>query len=189
MVVTLLLFVSALAQRPHVVLNDSKVVITEVEVTPGKPYTLATGRNGDVWVALNPVEIVTGMDRRQNRRKLQAGDAEFSDSTENLQFRVSEGSHAAVLVVRLKAPLAQKLTIEQISPSFEDASDRNQTLLVAITDCHFRDTRNIGDESEWIPSKPNVVMMRAGEVKWIRPGIHHFENLGGSAARLVSIEW
>ena len=31
--------------------------------------------------------------------------------------------------------------------------------------------------------------MKSGEVRWIRPGIHHFKNLGLTAAELVSIEW
>jgi hypothetical protein len=76
-----------------------------------------------------------------------------------------------------------------LSSSIEDASDRNATLLVAISDCRFRDVRNLGDESEWTPSKPEIVAMSVGNVKWIRPGIHHFKNLGLATAKLVSIEW
>jgi hypothetical protein len=60
---------------------------------------------------------------------------------------------------------------------------------VAIADCRFRDTPNLGDESSWVPSKPNVVAMKAAGVKWIHPGVHHFKNLGRTPARLVAVEW
>ena len=85
----------------------------------------------------------------------------------------------------------QELTVGPfvLNNAIENASDRNATLLVAVTDARFSDTRNLGDESEWIPSKPNIIVMNYGSVRWIRPGIHHFKNFGPITARLVSIEW
>ena len=85
----------------------------------------------------------------------------------------------------------QDLTLEAltVSNALEDASDRNDTLIVALAPVQLRDVWNIGDESQWRPSKPEVIRMGAGDVKWIRPGIHHFSNLQPTPARFVFIEW
>lgn len=109
---------------------------------------------------------------------------------EKVEFRAEDGSPARLIVVRPETT-EQELTVGPFvfADGLEDGSDRNWTLLVAITDSHFSDTRNLGDESEWVPGRPEDIRMRAASVRRIRPGIHHFKNLGPSAARLVSIEW
>jgi hypothetical protein len=117
-----------------------------------------------------------------------AGESGILGNGEEAQFRVMSGSSARLIRVDPKAP-HQELTIDRFALDSEDGSDRNATLLVAITDCRFRDVRNLGDESEWTPSKPEIVAMSAGSVRWIRPGIHHFTNLGSQTAKVVSIEW
>ena len=181
---------AALAQQSHVLLNDQKVVATEIEVSSAEPYTLPEGRNGAIWVALTPVTLFKVKDGKQNSWNVQAGDAEMSGSNEVVQFRAGGGSPARLVVIHPRAP-HQELTVEPfvMRDSIEDASERNQTLFVAITDCHFQDTRNLGDESRWTPSKPETVRMKAGSVKWIQPGIHHFKNIRQAPAKLVSIEW
>ena len=177
------------AQPSHVLLNDAKVVITEVEVSPAEPYTLPQGQNGLVWVALDRINFLAVRGDLRESRQIHAGGSGKGALGEELQFKAS-GSPAHLVIIHPKTP-HQELTVGPfvLGRSIEDASDRNETLLVAITDCRFRDTRNLGDESSWLPSKPNVISMSAGSVKWTDPDIHHFENLSQTPARLVAIEW
>jgi hypothetical protein len=158
---------AAFAQGSHVLLNDAKVVVTEVEVSPTEPYALTQDANGAVWVALDPINFLSVRGDLRESRQILAGDSGKDASGEELQFEAS-GSAAHLVIIHTKTP-HQELTVGPfgLESSIEDASGRNATLLVAITDCRFRDTRNLGDESSWVPSKPSVVEMKAGTVKWV----------------------
>jgi hypothetical protein len=192
LIIVLALFAStfALAQQSRVLLNDAKVVVTEVEVSPDASYTLPQSQNGVVWVAIDTASLLTMRGGQRNTRQIHAGDSGMRGTGEELQFRADGGSRGRLVVIHPKTQ-HQELTVGpfDITTSLEDASDRNATLLVAITDCRFRDVRNLGDESTWKSSRPQVVEMMAGSVKWIAPGIHHFENTGRTPAKLLSIEW
>jgi len=179
-----------ISQLAHVLLNDKKALVTQIEVSPGETYILTKDQEGDVWTAIDPVVLVTKKGGSQTRKRVRAGEAAIVGSDEELQFHVESNSHARLVIVKPKMA-HQELTVGPfvLNSTIEDASDRNATLLVAVSGSRFRDTRNLGDESEWIPSKPDIIMMNAGRVRWIRPGIHHFKNLGPVPARLVSIEW
>ncbi len=181
---------SASSQQTHVVLNDAKALVTQIDISPGGTYKLPEAQGGDVWTALDPVILLTKKGGQQSQKRVRAGDAATVETGEQIEFRAGRGLPAHLVVVKPKMT-QQELTVGPfvLSGSLEDASDRNATLLVAISNCRFRDTWNLGDESEWTPSKPDIVVMKAGSVRWIRPGIHHFKNLGSSAARMVSIEW
>ena len=61
------------AQPSHVLLNDAKVVITEVEVSPAEPYTLPQGQNGLVWVALDPINFLAVRGDLRESRQIHAG--------------------------------------------------------------------------------------------------------------------
>jgi hypothetical protein len=190
MVLLTLTSLYATSQQTHILLNDEKALVTQIEVSPGETYVLTKDQRGDVWTAIDPVVLVTKKGGAQISRRVRAGEAAIVSSDEELKFHLESVSHSRLVIVKPKMA-HQELTVGPfiLSSSIEDASDRNATLLVAVSDCRFRDTRNLGDESEWIPSKPNIVTMSAGSVRWIRPGIHHFKNLGPIAAVLVSIEW
>jgi hypothetical protein len=180
---------AALAQRIQVILDDPKAIVTQIELSTGEGYTLPKDQAGSVWIALDPVILKTAKVGLQNNKSIRAGDAGTISSGDELEFRVDGEPRARLVIVRPKTT-HQELTVEPVVlGSLEDGSGRNATLFVAVSDCHFRDIRNLGDESEWIPGKPAIIVMKAGNTRWIRPGIHHFENLGPTESKLVSIEW
>ena len=178
------------AQQTHVLLNDAKALVTQVELSAGQTYPVAEDQNGTVWTALDPIVLLEMKGGQQNQKRVNAGDAAIVHAGEHVGFRAERGLPARLVLVKPKTT-QQDLTVEPfvLTGSLEDASDRNATLLIAISNSRFRDTRNLGDESEWKPGKPDTITMRSGSVRWIRSGIHHFKNLGPTAARLVSIEW
>ena len=181
---------TVLAQQTHVVLNDHKVLVTQINLSPGESYSVPKDDSGAVWTVLDPALIATKKDGSPSSKPIRPGDAAVVGVDEELVFQGQTGQPVRVVFVKPKGP-HQELTVGRFlaSGSLEDASDRNATLLVATSASCFRDTRNLGDESEWVPGKPIIVAMKAGTVRWIRPGIHHFKNLGSTAAKLVSVEW
>ena len=182
--------VPATSQQTHVLLDDAKALVTEIELSAGQTYTVPEDQGGAVWTALDPVVLLETNGGQQKQKRVPAGDAATVGAGEQVEFRARRGLPARLVLVKPKMT-QQELTVEPfvLTGSLEDASDRNATLLIAISNSRFRDTRNLGDESEWKPGKPVTITMRSGSVRWIRSGIHHFKNLGPTAARLVSIEW
>lgn len=179
----------AFSQRTHIVLDDKKVLVTRIDISHGATYTLPKDQIGDVWIAIDSVELVTIKDGKGSRKLLDAGDSAIVRSEEQLLFRQKSTRSARLVIVRPKSS-HQDLTVESfILDSLEDASDRNATLLVAISDCHFRDTRDLGDENGSLLGKPDAVLMKSGSARWILPGIHSFKTIGPTVAKLVSIEW
>ncbi len=178
------------SQQRHVVLDDAKVQVTRIDLAPDEAYTPTKEQGGAVWIALDSLVLKTNKGGQDSIKLVRRGESASVDPEASAQFGAESGRASHMLLVEPKT-VHQELTVSPfvLSGSLEDASDRNATLLIALSNCHFRDTRNLGDESEWVPSKPEMVVMMAGGVKWIRPGIHHFRNLGSSPARMVSIEW
>jgi hypothetical protein len=181
---------SAFAQKTHLLLNDERVVATRIDLSPGEAYALSEDQGRSVWTALDPVVFTTSKGSQRSRKQVPAGEAAMLNAGEHVEFRAENGSPASLVLVEPKMT-KQDLTVGPfiLNGSLEDASGRNATLLVAVSSCRFRDIRNLGNESEWVPSKPDIVVMKAGTVRWIRPGIHHFKNLSAAPAKLVSIEW
>jgi hypothetical protein len=123
-------------------------------------------------------------------RKIEAGATGRVPSGGVTQFRNNSGVPARLIIVDIK-DARQKLDIstETMSRGLYDASDSNERLIIALAPLLLRDVWNTTDESEWQPSKPLIIRMSAGDVRWIRAGIHHFDNLGPAPARFVLIEW
>ena len=178
------------AQQTYVLLEDAKVLVRRIEISPGETYTLPREQEGDVWTAIDPIVLVTKKDGKQSIKRVLAGEAAPAGSGEELQFHVAGNLHARLVIIQPKMA-HQELTVGPfiLTSTLDDASDRNATLLVAVSDCRFSDTRNLGDESKWLPSKADVITMTPASAMWISPGIHHFNNLGHTPAQLVSIEW
>lgn len=178
---------SSLAQHPKVLLNDANVLATEVEVSRQHPFTLPNSTQGTVWIALGPMSLSSK--KVSTPRALHTGNAEFTDAA--LEFHVESDERAHLILITPKRP-HQPLTV---SPAFlsggdlEDASARNATLIVSISPVRFRDICNRGDESQWLPGQPRIISLQPAHLAWIRPGIHHFHQLGRAKSDLVSIEW
>lgn len=184
------LVTSASSQQAHVLLNDARALVTQVEIPPGETYTLQGNQEQTVWVTLDAVLFSDGKGGDQPPKRAREGDAVTLNKGGQIEFRSANNSPARLVVVRAKM-VQQVLTVESLSltGSLEDASARNATLFVGISSCHFQDIRNRGDESEWLPGSPERIVMQPGNVRWINPGIHHFQNLGPGASKLVTIEW
>ena len=182
--------VPAIGQQSQVLANDARALVTRVQLSPGESFIMPDDQTGSIWVSLDPLVLVTRKDGRQNKRNVLAGNTGTIIAGETLTFEIEIGLHAQLIIVKPKMP-QQDLTVGPFlqSNSLEDASGRNATLLIAISSSQFQDIRNLGDESEWKPGKPDIVTMRSGSVRWIRSGIHHFKNLGPNPAKLVAIEW
>ena len=189
-----LLFSSVFYLRGQVitpVLDDSTAKIYEVMLRAGQSFTIPEEKFGMVWVALNAGRLVSKDESgKQRSRLLTAGDAEFDGTGTRLTLGAGSKSWSKLVVVVPKTP-HQELTITPITlkQPLEDASVRNKTLLVAVTQSHIQDIRNSADESRWVPEKPKLVSLKPGEVAWVAAGIHHFRELNASTAQLVSIEW
>jgi hypothetical protein len=181
---------TSFSQQTHVLLNDERVLVTRIDLSPGETYVLPDGQEGVVWVAIDSLVLTTDESGQKSSKHVAAGTSATVVSHQKVGFRTEDRSPGRLVVVKPKKT-EQELTVSPfiLSNSLEDASDRNATLLIAISNSRFRDTWNLGDESEWKPGKPDIVTMRSGSVRWIRSGIHHFKNLGPKAAKLVSIEW
>lgn len=183
------LTIKAFAQRSRIVWNNQEVVAKQIELSDREPFTLPKASYGTVWIALDPMRLLVTRDGQQQTRSLQAGEAQFTDG--DLQFQADRQGRSRLSLIVAKKP-HQKLTI---SPGFlsgqdvEDASERDATLLVAISAVRFRDTRNLGDESEWIPSKPRVITMGPASITRLPAGIHRFHQLSRKRANVVAIEW
>ncbi len=104
----------------------------------------------------------------------------------------SPGAAAQLLVVKVKMA-TQGLTINPVrlksAQGLDDASGRNMTLLIALSPVHLSDVVNLGDESQWHPSKPRTIVLRKGQTQWLRAGIHHLQNSGGQLADFITVEW
>jgi hypothetical protein len=71
-------------------------------------------------------------------------------------------------------------TTLSVGEAFRAALRRDDMLLVAVTDVQLEDE---ADENS------NAILLRSGQAAWIRSGRHQFKNVGGAAARFVTIEF
>lgn len=129
MMLTHVVCVAACAQQTHVVLNDARALVTRIEISPAETYTLRKHQMGDIWIAIDPVELVTMKDGRHLSKQLPVGEAAIVGSEEELIFRVKSSAHARLVVVKPKMP-HDELTVQSfVLGSLEDASDRKRLAL------------------------------------------------------------
>lgn len=190
-----LLLVAALALQPalgqqlRLISADKRALVLNARVSSAQPYRLHTEQYGAVWVAMTSgMSARTTVNNREVLRMINPGDSGTVGSGGSLQFQLDKGRDAQLIVILPKQP-HQPLTVGPLDLPTDDASDRNATLVVALTSCLVADTRNVPDESTWIPGKQEVVSLHKADVRWIRPGIHHLRSLGRHSCRLISIEW
>ncbi len=187
----LLILPARLFASSQVILDDARVQVTIVELAAGKDYNLKGARHGSIWIALDNVAAIAEAGANAHR-KIHRGETHLLPTGQTAGFVCDSNGYTRLIVVNAKRAVpAITVNTETLSPGNElqDASDRNETLVVAISAVQLRDIRNLGDESAWIPSKPEVISMDSGNVRWIRPGIHHFRNLLRGASTFVTLEW
>jgi hypothetical protein len=189
----LLLAVSALAgAAPRIVSDTAKAQVVLVQVSQRLPYSLLGGEpGGAVWVALEDDVLVTEK-RAGTVRRVTAGVAKAVAPGEQVEFSGPGQRTCQIVVIKPRSaiqPLTVRTTILDAWQELQDASSANDTLVVAISPLRLRDVWNLGDESEWKPSKPRLLALPAGAVVWIPSGMHHITNLLPRPAKLVTVEW
>ena len=92
----------ARSQQAHVLWSDEKALVTQIELSPGQTCSLTKDNAGDVWIAIDPVVLVTKKDGFQSGKRVRAGEAAIVGSGEELQFRVRAICMLASLLLNRK---------------------------------------------------------------------------------------
>jgi hypothetical protein len=174
-----------LAQSYEKLARVSTVSLHGAEILSIKPLS----RIGVILLAIEDCTIrVNGLPI-----DLKAGERKFVHGAEIVKVSPS-GSRPTLLVIVNVKRAQQAQTFDHLELGLgkimEDASARNETLLVALNSLRLHDLIDQADEGE--PSnygKPHVIELGVGQRAWLQPGIHRIINIGGSMAKFVTIEW
>jgi hypothetical protein len=107
-------------------------------------------------------------------------------------FESTSGHSVAVLFVNVlqeKQPLTVDKVVLGPGKEMEDASERNDTLLIAMSSVRLREVHNLADESRWVPSKTKILRLNQNTATGMRPGTYHLKNLLRTTCSFVSFEW
>jgi hypothetical protein len=145
--------------------------------------------NGFVVIALSDSSLLIN----NQATALRAGESRQVRGEHMLDIINTAELPAALVVVKIDTAF-QNLTIseERLDPrqTFEDASDRNDTLVVALTPMSLRDLRDLSAEDEhWKSSAPRTISLQKGQSAWLASGMHRVLNVGSTGARFITIEW
>jgi hypothetical protein len=84
-----------------------------------------------------------------------------------------------IKVIAATQPLTVEATTLARNQELEDASDRNATLLVAITPLRLHDVRNLAGEGEhWKSGSQKTIELQQGHTVWLTQGMHRLRNSG-----------
>src|SRR5664280_590839 len=111
---------------------------------------------------------------------------------DEVEFEPQDDSVARLILVEPKMsaqPLTIRTTTLNTHQQLQDATDRNDTLLIAISPVRLRGVRNVADESEWKPNRPEFWALPTGGVRWVRSGMYRLTNLLPRAVQFVTVEW
>ena len=85
------------------------------------------------------------------------------------------------------------LTLEGVllkaGQELQDASSRNKTLVVAVTDASIRDVIVDDDGNNVRPVGSSRFQLAPGMTHWLKPGIHWLKNTGQRESRFITIEF
>lgn len=129
----------------RVFLDDIRARVVQIDLTDSARYeTIAASSYGAVWISLGPGVFVEEFDGRS--RIADSGEAHFIKAGEIVRFKGRQPSGGRLILVTPKQ-VHQRLTVlsETLEPGDEedDASSRNETLVVAVTRVELRDTWNL----------------------------------------------
>jgi len=178
-------------QNSRLLLDDARARLVRIELRENAQYQLTcSSACGTVWISLDSGVFVEALDG--NARPTAVGEAHAITAGQIVTFRGRQPSGGR-LIVLVPHAIHQPLTVlsQTLSPGSEqdDASSRNETLIVAVTPVGLRDTWNIGDESSWIPSAPRIINLRPEQASWLPPGTHHLRNVLKAPSQFVTVEW
>lgn len=181
------------APRSRQLVDNEKARILSVDILPTAEYGVKATRKGCIWIVVDggPGLIIT---TNGITRAVSVGDKGEVSGDDYASFHNAAEKTSRLVLVEIKSAM-QKLTVEpeSLMPGnvLEDASARNDTLLVAISALKLRHIWNRKEDEgkPWKESKPEIMIMRPGDVRWVRSGVHTFENLLRTTVRFVTIEW
>jgi hypothetical protein len=124
---------------------------------------------------------------------LKKGDYKEFSAGDNLDLRPASAVNPRLALVEVVAS-SQALTVSSetlvADQEFEDASSRNQTLVIALDNLQIKDKQNLAPEGEpWKSTKARVIQLQRGETAWLNQGMHRVRNAGSTVARFITIEW
>ncbi len=184
-------FSICVGQPQTLLLSTARARVLSIDLGGHAKYWLVAGTDhAAVWISVTDSVLIE--DSAGNMRETSAGEAHEVGPGSRFMFR-GEGRSARLIVVEVKAS-RQPLTVssQSLAGSAEqdDASSRNETLLIAISRVRLRDTLYSGNESLREVGSPRMISLLAGDVAWLSsPGIHRFANRTDQSVRFVSIEW
>ncbi|WP_264801048.1 hypothetical protein [Acetobacter nitrogenifigens] len=151
------------------------------------PYHLRpTNQYGAVWIAL------TGGMTGKGGKTISRGDYGEAKPGDDILFSPEGSSRPGLIIISVQTE-KQPLTITPVTIDpggvMADASDRNTTLLIALNNLAITDITSSGEEENWRVGKPEKIAMQAGEVRWIKPGVHKLKNVKSTKSELITIEW
>jgi hypothetical protein len=169
---------------------DELAVISRAQLRGGK--NMSVKPLSAIGVILLAIENCT-VEVNGSPVQLMAGERRFVHGKETVKVSSSSPQTASLLIVNVRRA-RQAQTFDRIELAsgkvMEDASTRNETLVVNLEPLRLRDIINRSDEDEPPSySQPRVIELGAGETAWLEPGMHHITNVGASTARFVTIEW
>jgi len=128
-----------------------------------------------------------------HRDALKAGDYKEFRTGDSVELSPAASTNPQLVLVDV-LEASQPLTILPgnlaVHQELEDASDRNQTLLIALDILQISYEQNLAVEGEpWKSSHTRTVRLHRGETAWLEKGMHRMRNTGNTAARFITIEW
>lgn len=127
------------------------------------------------------------------RMALKSGDhKEFSSGDNPTLGPVGSAKPRLALIEVVASSQALTITSQSLAShqELEDASDRNQTLVVALNSLELRDKRNLAAEGQpWKSSETRSIRLHGGETAWLNQGMHRVKNARSTVAKFITIEW
>ena len=128
-----------------------------------------------------------------HRTALKEGDYKEVSAGDDLSLSpVSAANPRLVLVEVVASSQALTINFEVLAAhqQLEDASDRNQTLIIALDSLEVRDEQNSAAEGEpWKSSEIRMIRLQRGETGWLNYGMHRVRNARSMVARFITVEW
>jgi len=172
----------------HSITHPGKAALIMLPVNTPQEFH-ASSRHGFVLVALSDSDLLIDT----QLIKVLAGASLKLAGKGVHTLRSLEPSALQIVLVRIDTA-KQSLTISKTSldpgGQSEDASDRNDTLVIALSSLTLRDVRDLGEsDGPWKSAPPTTISVTPGHFFWLKPGMHRLTNLGRTKAGFVSIEW
>jgi hypothetical protein len=174
-----------------VILEDSKVRVSTRQLAPHQSFTITgTAPFGTVLIRSDGPGLCG--DSKGGSRIVGNSDPCLIPEGKTATFENTTAHTVAMLLVNVmqeKQPLTVNKVVLGPGKEIEDASERNDTLLIAMSPVQLRELHNLADESTWAPTKPKILKLNPNAATWMPPGTYHLKNLLATTCSFVTLEW